>query len=409
MLTDLKIKQAKPTKRAYKLADQRGLYLEVAPNGSKYWRYKYRTLVGGERKEKRLALGVYPETTLSQAREQHAQAHQAVKKGKDPSAMKRLDKQARHQSESNTFGSIGQDWFDSREGTWSETHTDRQRRLFEKDLAPLHQMLIDSITPADILRVLKIIEQRGAIESAHRANQIVSQVFRRAKVLGFCQQNPAQDLGIALRIPVRRHHAAIIDPVELSQVLLGIDEYEGSEVVRTALKLTPLLLVRPGELRRMEWGELDLIEKEWLIPAEKMKRKKDHYVPLASQVVSLLENLKYHTGKGRYVFPSHRSFQRPMSENAVLYALRGLGIDKDQATPHGFRATAKTLMEEQLGFRTDLIEHQLSHSVRDATGEAYNRTKFLPQRREMLQKWADYLDALKSGDRFSISKVSILS
>lgn len=394
MLTEVKVKQAKPKSRSYKLADGGGLYLEVATNGSRYWRYKYRALVDGRRKEKRLALGVYPEVSLKQARDLHASAHAMVSRGGDPSALRQQEKQEARTSV-QSFLTIGQDWFETQSPNWSTTHTQRQQRLLKQDLAPLHQCPIDAIKAPDVLRVLRIIESRGAIESAHRAKQVASQVFRHAIAMGLLEVDPAATVAAALRKPVRSHHAAITDPEPLGELLRGIDGYRGTPVVRTALKLTPMLFVRPGELRHMEWSEVDLDKAEWLIPGPKTKRGRDHYVPLASQVIELLKGLRYLTGNSRYVFPNPRSAERPMSENAVLYALRGMGVTSEQATPHGFRATAKTMMEEQLEMRTDWIEHQLAHAVRDATGEAYNGTKFLSQRKKMMQDWADYLDQLK--------------
>ncbi len=394
MLTDVKIRQAKPRDKTYKLSDGRGLYIEVSTNGSKYWRYKYRVTANGKRREKRLSLGVYPEVSLKSARELHHTAHALVSNGGDPSEKRQEQKRA-ERSIAETFGVVGEDWFETQSPSWSETHVERQCRLFRKDLAPLHDLPIDEIKPPEILKTLRIIESRGAVESAHRAKQVASQICRHAMAMGLIEVDPAATVAAALRKPKTRHHAAITDPVQLGQLLRGIDDYHGSEVVRVALKLTPLLFMRPGELRRMEWSELDLEKGVWLIPGSKTKRHRDHYVPLARQAVELLQGLRHLTGNSRFVFPNPRSAERPMSENAVLYALRGMGVTRDEATPHGFRATAKTMMEEQLEMRTDLIEHQLAHAVRDATGEAYNRTTFLPQRKKMMQRWADYLDWLK--------------
>ena len=395
MLTNAKVKQAKPKERPYKISDGQGLYVEVMPNGSKYWRYKYRVLMNGKRKEKRLALGVYPEVSLKRARELHAPAHALVSSGGDPSGV-RQDAKEEARNSGRTFGELGQDWFDTKSATWSDTHRQRQSRLFGQDLARLHDLSLEAIKAPDVLKVLRVMEERGAIESAHRAKQVASQIFRHAIAMGLLEVDPAATVASALRKPIQSHHAAITDPAKLGDLLKGIDGYQGSETVRVALKLTPLLFVRPGELRHMEWSEVDLDKGGWLIPAPKTKRRREHYVPLARQAVELIGELQYLAGNSRYVFPNPRSAERPMSENAVLYALRGMGVTKDEATPHGFRATAKTMMEEQLEIRTDLIEHQLAHAVRDPTGEAYNRTKFLRQRKEMMQKWADYLDQLKA-------------
>ena len=255
--------------------------------------------------------------------------------------------------------------------------------------------------------MLRVIEARGAIESARRANQVASQIFDHAIAMGFAELNPALAIKRALKRPITKHHAAILEPKKLGEVLRAIDGYRGSEVVRVALKLTPMLLVRPGELRHMEWQEVDLENALWTIPGSKMKRRKDHLVPLPAQAVRCIRSLQPLTGEGRFVFPSSRSKSRPMSENAVLYALRELGIAKEEATPHGFRATARTLMVEQLGIRTDLIEHQLAHAVKDATGEAYNRTRLLPERKEMMRIWAAYLHRVRLGRPPSTRKLSM--
>ena len=409
MLTEVKIKQAKPEAKRYRLYDQGGLYLEVSPKGQKYWRYKFRINEGGARKEKRLAIGVHPEVSLKAARERHQAARNQVAEGQDPTQLRRLEKAQKALAIEKSFGSISQDWFTTQSPGWSESHTTRQTRLLFKDLAALHASPIQQIMAPELLRVLRVIESRGALESARRANQVASQVFDHAIALGLCEHNPAGAVKRALKRPISKHHAAILEPGKLATVLRTINHYRGSEVVRVALKLTPMLLARPGELRHMEWAELDLESGTWLVPASKMKRRKDHIVPLAEQALGLICRLLPLTGQGRYVFPSSRSDARPMSENAVLYALRGLGIEKDEATPHGFRATARTLMVEQLGIRTDLIEHQLAHAVRDATGEAYNRTRFLPERKEMMQVWADYLHEIQHERDRRTSRVSIFS
>ena len=407
MLTEMTVKQAKARDKIYRLSDQGGLYLEITTTGNKYWRYKYRISDGLTRKEKRLALGVYPEVGLKEARERHREAHALVSAGTDPNVSKKEEKRSVEGASLNTFGRIGQDWFDTQSPTWSETHRVRQRRLFGTDLLALHSWKVGDIKAPDLLKVLRVVEARGALETARRTNQVAGQIFDHAIAMGVAEVNPVLGIKKALKKPVTKHHAAILDPQKLAVFLRTVDGYHGSTIVRVALEVMPLLLVRPGELRHMEWEELFLDEGRWLIPASKTKRKRDHFVPLASQVVNLLRELKAVTGGGLYVFPSARGGGRPMSENAVLYALRGLGITKDEATPHGFRATARTLMEEQLGLRSDLIEHQLSHIVRDATGEAYNRTKFFSERIRLMQRWADYLDDLKAGGGFMTNNVSI--
>ena len=407
MLTEVEVKQAKAKEKPHRLSDQGGLYLEVSPIGSKYWRYKYRISTGAQRIEKRLALGVYPKISLKNARELHREAHALVSQGGDPSLVKREQKALAEVASLNTFGSLGEDWFAKQSPDWSPTHAIRQRRLFGKDLLPLHELAIDKIAAPELLGVLRVIESRGALETARRTNQVASQIFDHAIAVGAAEVNPAVGIKNALKKPKSKHHAAILDPGELAFFLRSVDNYVGTLVVQIALMLTPLLLVRPGELRHMEWGEVSLEEGKWLIPAAKTKRRRDHFVPLASQAVRLIAQLKPYTGDGQYVFPSARGGERPMSENAVLYAMRGLGITKEEATPHGFRATARTLMEEQLGIRSDLIEHQLAHVVRDATGEAYNRTRFFPERIKLMQRWADYLEDLKEGSGTISNNVSI--
>jgi len=407
MLTEVEVKQAKAKEKPHRLSDQGGLYLEVSPKGSKYWRYKYRISTGAQRIEKRLALGVYPKISLKNARELHREAHALVSQGGDPSLLKREQKALAEVASLNTFGSLGEDWFAKQSPDWSPTHAIRQRRLFGKDLLPLHELAIDKIAAPELLGVLRVIESRGALETARRTNQVASQIFDHAIAVGAAEVNPAVGIKNALKKPKSKHHAAILDPGELAFFLRSVDNYVGTLVVQIALMLTPLLLVRPGELRHMEWGEVSLEEGKWLIPAAKTKRRRDHFVPLASQAVRLIAQLKPYTGDGQYVFPSARGGERPMSENAVLYAMRGLGITKEEATPHGFRATARTLMEEQLGIRSDLIEHQLAHVVRDATGEAYNRTRFFPERIKLMQRWADYLEDLKEGSGTISNNVSI--
>ena len=407
MLTEITVKQAKARDKIYRLSDQGGLYLEITTTGNKYWRYKYRIAKGVARKEKRLALGVYPEVGLREARDRHREAHALVSAGTDPNRSKKEEKRFAETATLNTFGRIGQDWFDTQSPTWSETHSVRQRRLFGTDLLALHSWKVGDIKAPDLLKVLRVVEARGALETARRTNQVAGQIFDHAIAMGMTEVNPALGIKKALKKPVSKHHAAILDPQKLGVFLRTIDDFHGSTIVRVALEVTPLLLVRPGELRHMEWNELSLGDGKWVIPASKTKRKRDHFVPLASQVVSLIRELEAYTGGGRYVFPSARGGSRPMSENAVLYAMRGLGVTKDDATPHGFRATARTIMAEQLGLRSDLIAHQLSHAVRDATGEAYNRTKFFPERTRLMQRWADYLDELKAGGSSLNNNVSI--
>ena len=397
-LTELKVRKAQPREKMYRLSDQKGLYLQVHPNGSKYWRYKYRVRKNGRLRETLLALGTYPEISLAIARERHWHAHQMRTEGRDPATVRRQQKELERMQAGDTFGAVGEDWFVTQSAVWSETHRERQERLLTKELAPLFSIPIRDVKAPLLLSVIRKIEDRGVIETARRTNQIASQVFRHGIALGMTEADPAAQITRALRHAKPGHFAAVTNPDELGPLLATFDVYRGTPVVRAALKLTPLLLVRPGELRHMEWSELRLDDATWTIPGTKMKRGRDHVVPLATQSLSVLRDLRALTGNYRWVFPSARSASRPMSEVAVLAAMRRMGISKDEATPHGFRATARTMLAEVLDYRTELIEHQLAHAVRDATGEAYNRTRFLPQRREMMQAWADYLDRLQQTD-----------
>ncbi|RLA23501.1 MAG: integrase [Gammaproteobacteria bacterium] len=392
-LVATQIKQAKPRDRAYKLSDGGGLFLLVNPNGSKYWRLKYR--YAG--KEKKLALGVYPKVTLANARKAGNTARDQIQDGIDPGAVRRIKKLEDRYAGGNTFRAIALEWYGSHMADKVPAHRSRTKRLLEKNLFPvLGNRPINDITAPEVLIALRKVEARGALDMAHRAKQTAGQVFRYAVATGRCERDPSRDLDGALPNRKKKHHAAITDPAEVGKLLLAIDSFAGTEVVRVALQLSPLLFQRPGEIRAMEWGELDLDAGVWEIPADKMKMRQPHIVPLATQAVALLEGIQGYTGRGKYVFPSARGDSRSLSDNAVRVALRTMGFDKDTMTPHGFRAMARTILDEVLGVRVDLIEHQLAHAVRDANGRAYNRTAHLPARRTMMQDWANYLDNLKA-------------
>ena len=353
-------------------------------------KYRY----GG--KEKRLAFGVYPEVSLKRARGRRSDARDLLVDGVDPSEAKRADKLRARTLGANSFGAIAQEWFERERPHWSESHTTRVKRIVEKDLAALNARPIAEITAPDLLTTLRRVEARGAIDTAHRAKQTAGQVFRYAVATGRAERDPSRDLEGALARPIKTHRAAIVDPTELGTVLKVLDGYQGTLVVRAAIRLAPLVFVRPGELRHMEWADLNLEDGVWLIPGSKMKTGNDHIVPLATQSIAIIEEIEPLTSRSRYVFPSARSAHRPMSDNAVLAAFRRMGIPKEELSGHGFRATARTILAEVLEYPAHLIEHQLAHSVRDANGQAYNRTTFLKQRREMMQRWADYLDTLKA-------------
>ncbi|MFV0478282.1 MAG: tyrosine-type recombinase/integrase [Parahaliea sp.] len=393
-LTATEVKQAKPQDKPRKLSDGGGLHLLVQPNGAKYWRYKYR--YGG--KEKTLAMGVYPEVSLKAARQAHQQARDKLAEGIDPGEVRKVEKLTRHQAAAESFEAVAREWFNQTMPEKSKSYQERTGRILEKDLYPvLGSRPIAAITAPELLAALRRIEGRGAFDIAHRAKQTAGQVFRYAVATGRAERDPSGDLKGALK-PRRqkKHHAAITDPAELGRLLVAMDGFEGTPVVKTALLLSPLLFQRPGEIRAMEWAEINWQAAQWEIPADKMKMRQPHIVPLCSQALDLLRELQALTGRGRYVFPSARGASRCLSENGVRVALRTLAYDNDTMTPHGFRATARTLLDEVLGYRVDWIEHQLAHAVRDANGRAYNRTSHLEGRAKMMQGWADYLDSLKA-------------
>lgn len=389
---------AKPKERPYKLGAGGGLFLLVNPDGRKYWRYKYR-FAG---KEKLLAVGVFHPKgkdglTLGQAREVRAQAAQLLKAGKDPCLERKLQKLAETTANANSFQVVAREWCDKQAAIWAKTRLVKATWVLEKKLIPwLGLRPIGEITAPELLQVLRKIEGQGTVSSAHTARGVCGQVFRYAIATGRAERDPAADLRGALSKHKAKHLAAITNPKEVATLLRSIDTYDGTLVVCSALKLSALLLVRPGELRRMEWEEIDFEKAEWNIPAPKMKMDFAHLVPLPLQAVEILRALQPLTGRGKYALPSAHGKEKPMSENAVNLALHKLGYS-NKHTAHGFRAMARTILDEVLNFRPDLIEHQLAHAVKDPNGRAYNRTAHLPARKEMLQAWADYLDGLRKG------------
>ena len=392
-LTDMQVRKAKPQTKPIMLYDGDGLYLLVTTTGGKLWRLKYRF----DNKERRLALGAYPEIPLAVARERRQEARRQIANAVDPGAVRKARKQAAT-AEVETFEVIAREWHTRFIPTWTPGHTVTIKSRLERDLFPwIGKRPIAEIKAPELLAVLRRVESRGALESAHRIRTIAGQVFRYAVATGRAERDPSGDLRGALPQPGEKHHAAITDPKEVTQLLRAIDGYEGHFVTKCALRLAPLVFVRPGELRHAEWAEVDLDEAVWNIPAHKMKGGQAHLVPLSHQAVEILTELRQLTGGGRYVFPSIRSGGRPMSENTVLAALRSMGYTKDTMTGHGFRATARTILDEVLQAKPELIEHQLAHAVRDPLGRAYNRTAHLDERRAMMQLWADYLDGLKQG------------
>ena len=392
-LSDMQVSKIKTQHKQIALFDGGGLFLLVTPPGGKLWRLKYRF----DGKEKMLALGAYPEISLADARQRREEARRQVAHGIDPGAVRKAQKQAVTE-ETETFEVIAREWHMKFTPTWTSGHAATIMSRLERDLFPwIGKRPIAGIKAPELLTVLHRVESRGALESAHRIRTIAGQVFRYAVSTGRAERDPSGDLKGALPQPGEKHHAALTDPKEVAPLLRAIDGYQGHFVVKCALRLAPLFFVRPGELRNAEWAEIDLDEAVWNIPAHKMKMKQSHIVPLCTQAVQILTELKELTGASRYVFPSGRSFARPMSNNAILAALRRMGYDKDTMTGHGFRAMARTILDEVLQVRPDYIEHQLAHAVRDPNGRAYNRTAHLVERRKMMQTWADYLDELKAG------------
>ncbi len=392
-LSEIKVRTAKPKEKPYKLSDVDGLYLLVNTNGGKWWRFKYRY----KGKEKLLSLGTYPEVSLADSRCRRDDARRQIAHGIDPGAVRKAQKEAKTE-EKETFEVIAREWHGKFTPSWSAGHAVTIMSRLERDLFPwMGKRPIAEIKAPELLAVLRRVESRGALESAHRIRTIAGQVFRYAVATGRAERDPAADLKGALPQPGEKHHAAITDPKEVAPLLRAIDGYQGHFVVRCALRLAPMFFVRPGELRNAEWAEIDLDEAVWTVPAHKMKMKQSHIVPLSNQACEILTELKELTGSSKYVFPSGRSFARPMSNNAILAALRRMGYDKDTMSGHGFRAMARTILDEVLQVRPDFIEHQLAHAVRDPNGRAYNRTAHLEERRKMMQKWADYLDGLKQG------------
>src|SRR5471030_2812035 len=394
-LTDIQVKNAKPKDKPYKLADGGGLYLEVMPTGSKLWRMKFLQASG---KESRLSFGSYPEVSLTKARGARAGARELKAADIDPGQAKRDAKHAKAAATVHTFEAIARQWLSKTAADRADSTQLKNTRLLERNTFPeIGAMPISTIKPRDVLAALRKIEARGAIESAHKIKQICGQVFRFAVAAGLADRDVTADLRDALAAVPEAHYAAITEPPQVAQLLRSIHAYSGGPYATAALKLSPLVFQRPGELRSMEWAEVDLDTAEWRIPGHKMKMKNDHVVPLSTQVLDILQALQPLTKHGKYVFPSIRTGERCMSENTINAALRSMGYPKATMTAHGFRAMARTILDEVLGERVDLIEHQLAHAVKDPNGRAYNRTAHLPARRKMMQTWADYLDKLRIG------------
>jgi integrase len=393
-LTDVEVKKAKPKEKDYKLTDGKGLYLLLTVSGGKLWRYDYRI----EGKRKTLALGSYPAISLSKARDQHAKGCELVAIGIDPGKARKADNAAKVAETKNTFEAIAREWHTKNYSSWVPAHGDQILRRLEKDIFPMigaHP--IADLKAADILKALQPIEARKAIETAHRVKLSISQVFRYAVVTSRAERDPSADLKGALTSVKSEHYAALTEPKQVAGLLRAIDGYDGSFVVKCALRLAPLVFVRPGELRGAEWAEIDFETALWSLPAEKMKMRQAHIVPLSKQALEVLRELHPLTGNGRFLFPGGRSTARPLSNNAINAALRRMGYGTNEMTGHGFRAMARTILDEVLQIRPDFIEHQLAHTVKDPNGRAYNRTAHLEERKKMMNTWSNYLDGLKAG------------
>lgn len=402
-LTDAAIRKAKPGDKPRRLADGGGLYLEIAPAGGKWWRYKYRF----DGKEKRLSLGTYPDTGLAEARERHAAARKLLAAGVDPSASRKAAKAAGIERAANSFEAIAREWLALQEPAWAASHHDKQKARLENHVFPgIGSMPIASVGVADLRPILDRMTKAGTTEQAHRVMAAVGSVFQFAVATERAERNPAADLRAAMPPRKKRNFATITDPQAVGALLRAIDGYRGEATTRAALKLAPLTFVRPGELRGARWEEIELDHRDgprWVIPPARRKLRKaakespttePHIVPLSRQAVAVLRDLHPLTSHREHVFPGVRHPKRCMSENTVNAALRTLGYTGDVMVGHGFRHMASTLLNE-LGFNSDAIERQLAHKGQGVRA-VYNQAKHLPERQRMMQEWADYLDALRA-------------
>lgn len=403
-LTDVQVKNAKTGEKQAKLYDVDGLFLLVAPTGKgrggKRWRLKYYF----DGKEKLLALGTYPEVPLAEARKRRDQARQLVANGVDPGDMKKQLKAEKAEQAANTFEKLAREWHKRQAGDLSERTRNMLISRLERDAFPVigSTPLADLTAKVILQKVLRPIEERNAIELAHRERGVISQILRYGVAIGACERDVTADLRGALKPVPRKHHAALdaggtTDPAKVGALLRAIETFDGSFIVKCALRLHPLVATRPGELRHAEWSEIDFAKATWAIPAGKMKMKNPHLVPLSPQAVAILHELHKLTGSGKYLFPSTRSTARPISDNTMNAALRRLGYTRDEIVSHGWRAVFRTLADEVLQERIDIIEAQLAHQVHDTLGRAYNRTSFLKERRELMNRWGKYLEGLKVG------------
>lgn len=387
-LTEVKIKNIKPNGKIERFADGEGLYLETSVAGGKFWRMKYRV----DGKEKRLSFGEWPAVSLKEARDKRDEAKKQLRGSLDPSAEK---KKAKIEQAAPTFRDIALEYVEKQRGVWAESHTRTVEGRLKLDVYPAFgNRFIVEVTPQDVLAMLRKIEERRAFETASRVLGFCSLIFKYAVTLGLLVNDPCRDLRPALKPYAKGQLAAITKPKEVGALMLAVDDYKGSVVVRAALLFSALTFCRPGEIRHAEWSEIDFDRSEWTIPAEKMKGRIEHRVPLSRQALEVLHGISPYTRNGKYVFPTPRSNNRPLSENGVLSALRNMGYTKEQMTAHGFRSMASTLLNE-LGHRADVIEAQLAHKGADRIRAVYNRAEYMNERRNLMQSWADYLDELK--------------
>lgn len=391
-LTDTELRKAKPSEKTRRLFDSGGLYIEISPAGGKLWRLKYRF----SGKEKRLALGIYPEVSLAEARKRREAARELLAGGIDPGEHRKIQKATKAEQAANSFEAVAREWYAKHFPNWAVSHAEKIIRRLEGDVFPwLGKRPIAEIGAPDLLKVLRRVEGRGALDTAHRVHQNCGQILRYAVATGRAQRDPSADLRGALPPAKHTHFASITDPSQVGELLRAIDGFRGTFVVQSALRLAPLFFVRPGELRKALWADFDLNKAEWCYLVTKTKT--EHLVPLSTQALKILADLRNLTGNGAYVFPG-RDPKKPMSDAAINAALRRMGYDTStEITGHGFRAMARTILHQELEFAPEVIEHQLAHRVSDSLGAAYNRTKFIKQRRIMMQRWADYLDKIKSG------------
>lgn len=391
MLKAIQVEKLKPEAKVRRYGDSGGLYLEVSPSGGKLWRYKYRFLG----KEKKLSLGRYPEVGLADARKLHQDARELLAKDIDPGIHKQIQKANRFAQAENSFSAVALEWLEVQSSKWVESTVNKAKARLEKDIFPwLGRRPIVEITAPEVLMALRKIVGRGAVHTAHKAKYDIGQIFRYAVATGRAERDPTGDLRGALPADKTKHFASIVEPKEVGALLRAIDAFRGTYQVQAALKLAPLLFVRPGELRKAKWLQIDLEKAEWRYIATKTNT--EHLVPLAAQAVDILRSLALVSGDRDFVFPG-RDPKQPMSEAAVNAALRRMGYDtKTEITGHGFRAMARTILHEELHQKPEVIEHQLAHKVSDSLGTAYNRTKFIKERKLMMQIWADYLDQTKA-------------